>query len=101
MARLQRTDMCRNNLVGDRLLPIAADDGEDEARGDCCRKRRAHSKSSEERPPGRFEKAAYRGDARRWRREQRFDSAAQMRWRELLQRSAGHGLAHSAERAEP
>src|SRR6516165_150793 len=50
--------------------------------------------------PSRFEKAAHRDDARRWRREQRFDPVAQMRRRKLLKRSAGHGLAHSAERVE-
>src|SRR5262252_157842 len=100
MAGLQRTDMRRNNLVGDRLLLIAADDSQDEARGNRCRKRGAHSKSAEERPPGRFEKATHRDDARRWRRERRFDPTAQIRRCDLLQRGAGHGLAHSAERSE-
>jgi len=61
MAGLQRTDMRRNNLVGDGLLLIAADDGENKARGDRCRKRGTYSKSAEERSPSRFEKARRSG----------------------------------------
>src|SRR5215472_10721620 len=69
MTGLQRTNMRRYDLLGDRLLLIPADHREDETGRRRRRKHGAHRKSAEEGPPGWLHEPADRDNARcRYRR---------------------------------